>query len=78
MLGGGLPYKYGIFTYFLVSKAQHTGFTSGSSTVEGFVTMSSLSFALFTPEGRTVHKFMFIIQTWIGMVLNLFKVALSV
>jgi hypothetical protein len=55
-LGGDLPCRHGEAALFLVSLAQHTGVSSGSSTAEGFDTISSVSFGLFTPEGITVNK----------------------
>jgi hypothetical protein len=56
-LGGDLPCRHGEAAFLLVSLAQHTAVSSGSSTAEGFVTISSVSFGLFTPEGITVNKF---------------------
>jgi hypothetical protein len=54
IFGGDLPCRHGEAELFLVSLAKHTGVSSGSSTMEGFVTISSVSFGLFTPEGITV------------------------
>jgi hypothetical protein len=51
ILGGDLPCRHGAAALFLVSLAQHTGVSSGSSTGEGFVTISSVSFGLFTLDG---------------------------
>jgi hypothetical protein len=57
-MGGDLPCRHGEAAFYLVSVAQHTGVSSRSSTVEGYVTVSSVSFGLFCPcEGITVNKF---------------------
>jgi hypothetical protein len=54
------PCTHGETASYLVSVAQHTGVSSGSSTAEGYVTVSSVSFGLFCPsEGITVNKFIY-------------------
>jgi hypothetical protein len=57
-MGGDLPCRHGETGFYLVPLAQHTGVSSGSSTAEGYVTISSVSFGLLYPcEGITVNKF---------------------
>jgi hypothetical protein len=51
MLGGDLHCRHGEAALNVVSLAQHTGVSSRSSTVEGFVTISSVSFGLIYPCG---------------------------
>jgi hypothetical protein len=59
-MGGDLPCRHGEAAFYLVSLAQHTGVNSGSSTAEGYVTLSLVSFGHFCPcEGITVNKFKF-------------------
>ncbi len=56
-MGGDLPCRHGEAAFYLVSLAQHTGVSSGSSTAEGCHRIIS-GFGLFYPcEGITVIKF---------------------
>ncbi len=58
-MGGDLPCRHGEAAFYLVSLAQHTGVSSGSSTAEGCHRIIS-GFGFFHPcEGITVIKFNF-------------------
>ena len=59
LMGGDLPCRHGEAAFYLVSLAQNTGVSSGSSTAEGCHRIIS-GFGLFYPcEGITVIKFKF-------------------
>ena len=61
-MGGDLPCRHGEAAFYLVSLAQNTGVSSGSSTAEGCHRIIS-GFGLFYPcKGITVIKF----KSWRG------------